>query len=329
MSQLCDSYKRRLNYLRLSLTDRCNLRCSYCRPFETASDNEMAGPLTPREIENLARALGPLGICKIRLTGGEPTLRRDLLDIVATLNSAGHFEKIALSTNGVLLKDLAFGLKMAGINAINISVDTLDREKFANITGYDKLMDILHGIEVALTAGITSIKVNAVLMNGINDGDGINQFLQMVKVWPISVRFIELMKLGVNESSFAERYLSPLSIIERLELDGWVAQNHRLSTDGPAQIFRHHDFRGSVGFILPYSRKFCGECNRIRVDSRGRLRTCLFGKNDYSLRDLLQKEEMRSHLQDKILSLLDLKPKEHHLEMGDAGKVDGLVSIGG
>ncbi|MEI8347671.1 MAG: radical SAM protein, partial [Pseudomonadota bacterium] len=204
---LCDSFGRELSYLRLSLISKCNLNCWYCRPYEKSQEGDQSFPLNISEIKNLAKALGPLGIKKIRLTGGEPTLRNDLAKIIQALAETNYFEKIALSTNGLRLKTLARPLQSAGLHALNISVDSLDPQQYYQITGADRLSDVLEGIDASLQTGIKTIKINAVLMKGINS-ESLSSFLALIKKAPLSVRFIEFMKTENNSSLFTRLHLS-------------------------------------------------------------------------------------------------------------------------
>ena len=324
---LLDSHGRKLTYLRLSLLDKCNFRCFYCQPYEHHSEAHRASALNTVEIKNLSQALGLLGVKKIRLTGGEPTLRPDIVEIVSTLSDLGYFDKIALSTNAFALKDLAPKLKNAGLDAVNISLDALQRDKFIEATGMDKLHEVKEGIAAALAAGIATIKVNAVLMKGINDGD-LQSFLALVKDAPISMRFIEFMRTGNNADHYAKFFVSTDLFRAQLELMGWMEVPKGFG-DGPAKVFSHPDYIGTMGFISPYSRKFCTDCNRLRIDSRGRLRMCLFGKMDYDLRQFMQQEDMIPLLQQHIIELINFKPKEHFLDKNDPGDTKNLLSIGG
>ena len=328
MSVLQDSYGRQFQYLRLSVTDVCNFRCVYCLPEGYSKPLNISDvPLTSREIGNLVAASATLGLWKVRLTGGEPTTRPDLLDIISTVAGTPGIRKVALSTNGYRLSQMASRLKGAGVDSLNVSVDSVDATRFKAVTGQDRLDDILKGVDAALEAGFTSIKVNAVLLKGLNEAD-FECFLAWAKRSPLSIRFIELMRTGQNEEFFRKHHLSAGELRLRLLRDGWSI-NPRGDGDGPAIEFKHPDYRGRIGLIAPYSKEFCKSCNRLRVSSFGRLRLCLFGESDVSLRPLLQSEDQREELVEKIREVIEQKPVSHLLHEGVYGNTSNLAAIGG
>ena len=231
MSLLQDPFGRRFTYLRLSITDTCNFRCVYCLP----NGNPLCGPkelLSAKEISRLVAAFAALGVIKIRLTGGEPTVRGDLLEIVSAVATAPGIEKIALTTNGYRLDRLAAGLRRSGLSSINVSVDSLDRKNFARITGHDRLEDVLKGVETATALGISPVKINVVLLRDINDGE-FDRFLQWARDRPIRIRFIELMRTLSNSALFDKHHLSADPLKDRLAHQGW-APGTRTVSDGPA-----------------------------------------------------------------------------------------------
>ena len=322
---LQDNYNRGFKYLRLSVTEVCNFRCSYCLPdgYEKTAPHNF---LSIAEIKTLATGMAALGVEKIRITGGEPTVRGDIIEIIRTLKSIDGIKTVAMTSNGYKLERDAAAYAEAGLDALNISIDSLDADKFKAITDHDRLSSILRGIEAAHEAGIKKIKVNVVLMKGWNASD-IGDYLAVIKDRPYSVRFIELMETGDNKAFFNEHHVDPTGIIGALHSDSWVEELKGV-TDGPARNFRHPNFKGSLGFITPYAKDFCTNCNRLRVSSRGGLQLCLFGEQDYDLRPYLLDEDT-SDLQDRVLAVLGLKTEGHQLHAHVTGKTRHLASIGG
>ncbi|MEO5970612.1 MAG: GTP 3',8-cyclase MoaA [Bdellovibrionia bacterium] len=327
MKSLEDGFGRRFSYLRLSITDACNLRCTYCLPNGYKRSKDFESYLSLSEIRNLANAFAELGMWKIRLTGGEPTLRRDLTDIARMLSGIPGIRKIALSTNGYQLKQTAKALLSSGISALNISVDSLIPEKFAAITGRDILKDVLAGIDAALMEGFLNIKINAVLLGGWNEED-FSLFQEWIRDRPLTVRFIELMPTGQTAHFFKKHHVSGETIRDNLLQNGWTPRA-REEGDGPAIEFKHPNYRGSMGLIAPYSKHFCSTCNRLRVTSQGGLRLCLFGEGNHSLRHLLQNEAQKEELKNLLCSILQKKEVSHYLPEGRYGINQTFSSIGG
>lgn len=323
---LQDGFGRRFHYLRLSVTDACNFRCFYCLPNGYARPEGQAEPLSEAELLRLVRGFAPLGIQKVRLTGGEPTLRRDLLSVAQGIHQIPGIERLALSTNGYRLKPLARGLLDAGIRGLNVSVNSLSRTTYRQITGQDKLPAVLEGIEEALALGFPSVKVNVVLLKGINDHE-VGDFFTWARNTPLHIRFIELMPTELNQGAQAHRLASD-SVLNRLLEEGWLRQERRVD-DGPAVEFRHPTARGSVGYIAPYDRSFCSNCNRLRVTSQGLLRLCLFGASGVSLRPLLQSDEQQMALKMRIQQLLSGKSISHRLNEGVVGETASFSVMGG
>lgn len=324
---LTDAFQRKFPYLRLSITDACNFRCQYCLPngYKKSCNNF----LSTDEIERLVRAFVDLGTIKVRLTGGEPTLRKDLEIIASRIKMIPGIQKIAMTTNGYNLKQRAKDYFEAGITALNVSIDSLDREKFHSVTGHDKLFHILKGIEVARNVGFNAVKVNTVLLRGVNDNKkDIQKFLEWIKSEGISIRFIELMQTGDNKKYFDENHVSGDTIRQIVLAEGFKTEKRKFD-DGPAVEFSHPDYKGKIGLIAPYSKDFCKSCNRLRVTARGDLRLCLFGELGYSLRDFLDSDEKLPLLQNKILELLHVKKESHTLHQGKTGLTTHLASLGG
>jgi len=284
---LNDRLDRNFQYLRLSITDVCNFKCNYCLPDGYQKPTHREAALTVAEIKNLVAGFAELGFFKVRLTGGEPTTRSDILEIIAAVADTPGIRQVALTTNGYRLKSLVKDLRTAGVSLLNVSIDSLDPERFEKITGRAGILSqILSGIDEALTLGFESVKINVVLLGGMNDQD-VDTFIDWTKDLLISVRFIELMRTGKNYELFRQRHLSGGEIQHRLRVRGWIPREQGVGA-GPAKVYTTASHLGSVGIIAPYSKDFCVSCNRLRVSSLGALRLCLFGDSDFSLRGLLQ-----------------------------------------
>lgn len=322
---LADSFGRTFSYLRLSVEDACDFRCRYCLPNGYHKE-EPEPPLSVDEIRRLVAAFAGMGFWKVRLTGGEPTVRKDILEIAETVARTPGVKRVALSTNGARLAALAGGLAKAGVSAVNVSIDSLDRARFADVTGRDELPRILEGVDRALAAGMT-VKINAVLMKGVNDGE-FADFVGLTRERPLDVRFIELMPVADNMPFFAERHLKAASLVDYLVADGWT-ESPRAVADGPARRFTKPGHAGAVGVIAPYAKDFCASCNRLRITSRGRLRLCLFAEGEHSLRSFLQSDDQLGPLQASVRSLLGLKEDSHHLPDGKIGDTRHFAAIGG
>ena len=268
-----------------------------------------------------------MGTEKIRLTGGEPTLRKDFISIAESIANIDGIRQLAVTTNGYrMAKDVA-DWKKAGITSINVSVDSLDPKMFHQITGINKFDDVMRGIDRAFEVGYNKVKVNSVLMKNLNDKE-FEQFLVWVKDRPIQMRFIELMQTGEMDSFFDKFHLSGLVLADKLLQNGWQLQ-HKSHTDGPAKVFTHPDYAGEIGLIMPYEKNFCASCNRLRVSAKGKLHLCLFGEEGIELRDLLQSHEQQDILQARIFAALQGKREHHYLHIGDSGVRNHLASIGG
>ncbi|EKP0306265.1 GTP 3',8-cyclase MoaA [Aeromonas veronii] len=326
MLPLEDGFSRRFYYLRLSVTDVCNFRCTYCLPDGYRPQGRKSF-LSVDEIRRIVGGFAAMGTRKVRLTGGEPSLRRDFTSIIDAVAGTPGIEKVAMTTNGYRLKERAREWFDAGLTAINVSVDSLDPRQFHQITGENKLAEIMEGIEAALAAGFTSVKINAVLLKGLNDYQ-LDAFLGWIRHKPIELRFIELMQTGEMDTLFRDHHVSGEQIKQRLLDSGWV-QQLRGKDDGPAQVFMHPESQGGVGLIMPYSKDFCAGCNRLRVSSVGKLHLCLFGDNGVELRDLLGADSQQEALQQRIRSALSGKAATHRLHEGNAGATPHLASIGG
>lgn len=326
MAALVDRFGRSFPYLRLSLTEACNYRCSYCLPDGYQADGRPRF-LELDEIRRLVRGFAATGMSKIRLTGGEPTLRKDLLPIVATVASVPGIRRIAITTNGTLLPRHVTAWREAGLTALNVSLDTLDAARFHDITGHDRFAEVTEGVEMALGLGFDSVKLNAVLLRGRND-DELPAWFEYLRGRDVAIRFIELMRTGDN-LDFFERHHVRAEVLEQQLVDaGWTLRP-RAPDAGPAREYAHPDYRGRVGIIAPYSKDFCAGCNRLRVTARGDLRLCLFGDFGIGLRHLLQTDDDFDALVARISTQLGLKAAGHGLHQGETGLTPHLASIGG
>lgn len=322
---LIDQHDREFSYLRLSITEVCNYSCNYCLPDGYQCDSKTQ-PLTVDEIKNLIAVLAKKGIKKVRITGGEPSLRKDLSDIIRVVKSTPGIEQVALTTNGYKLEENIADWVDAGLDSINVSVDSLDPEIFKHITGHNRLSKILSGLKKAESLNMRSIKVNAVLLKEYNL-DQFDQFVNWMKDTPYSLRFIELMETSDNRAYFHKNHVSGESIEERLQASGWTKRN-RSQLAGPAKEYTHPDYQGSMGLIMPYSKDFCASCNRLRVSSTGKLHLCLFGESGYDLRDLLDNKRT-AELSQHVDQCLSNKTPQHNLADNNTGSTRHLAMLGG
>ena len=329
MGALTDSFGRTFPYIRLSITDVCNFKCGYCLPNGYFKQENKPGFLTLDEISNLVSALSELGVSKIRLTGGEPTVRKDFFDILKNIKSKGKINNLVMTTNGYKLNQIADQLIKDGINGINISIDSLDRNKFKEITGHDRLPQILEGIKILQDKGFANIKVNAVLLKNINDSEAdFDSWEQFVKENAIDFRYIELMQTGDSLEYFKKYHVSASVFKNYLKKKNWN-EVARVADAGPSINFVHSNYKGKFGIIAPYSKNFCKTCNRLRITAKGELRLCLFGNTGTNLRPLLQSPDQKNELKILILKQLNFKKESHYLELGDTGITPHLASIGG
>ena len=322
---LMDRFARRFTYLRLSLTENCNFRCDYCLPDGPDCTSRQAELSVP-EIRRLVTAFAALGTRKVRLTGGEPCLRKDLLEVIQTVKAVPGIEEVAITTNGYRLQRDLPAWREAGVDAINVSVDSLDPSTFHLITGQNRLPAILDGIDQAIALGIPKVKVNSVLLKGYNGG-ALPDFLEYIRNRKVSLRFIELMRTNDNVPYYQRHHISGQSIKDQLLVEGWQ-QCIKANTAGPAQEFWHPDYQGKLGLIMPYSRDFCDDCNRLRVSSLGQLFLCLFTENHQDLRHYLQSDDtapLQAALQQFVLS----KKATHGLHAQESGATRHLAMIGG
>ncbi|MCI0434695.1 MAG: GTP 3',8-cyclase MoaA [Gemmatimonadetes bacterium] len=319
-----DGFGRRIEYLRISVTDKCNLRCVYCMPEGGLPWLRRADLLTYEEIESIVRTMAGMGLKRVRITGGEPLVRRDLPTLIRAIAAVPGIEDIALSTNAVLLADLADELRDAGIRRVNISLDSLQPERIDAIARRPgSHTGILAGIEAAERAGLHPIKINTVVMRGRND-DELEGFARVTIERPWHVRFIEVMPVGENLGVSAGEFVSALEMLERVRRIGALEPVAGPEGNGPATYFRFPAAAGTVGVITPMSHNYCERCNRMRLTADGRLRPCLFGHIETNLRDPLRRSEPLVPL---IEHTLRIKPERHHLVQGSASGSGGLLAL--
>lgn len=324
MINLTDGYNRSFSYLRLSITDLCNFNCKYCLPDSQKFAKKDSLSLV--EINNLIASFSYLGISKVRLTGGEPTIRKDFLDIGAVISSFSNIKSLVFTTNGYKLHKIAQSVKDVGFTGVNISLDSLDKEKFFVITNKNYFNNVVNGIFSAIDVGLT-VKVNVVLSNFFSFFDFEN-FYSLVKYKKLVIRFIDQMEtLSIKRDNSS--VFNSFCLISFLKRCGWVQSYNSDVFSGPAVMFEHPDFLGKLGFISPYSNSFCKSCNRLRVSSSGDLFLCLFGGTGYSLKDFLDSEYKRYDLINFIVDKVKLKSKSHFLHDKKFGVLNTFSSIGG
>lgn len=320
-----DGSQRRFTYLRLSVTEACNFRCNYCLPDGYCPSTTDA-PLSLPEIETLVQAFALCGTRKVRITGGEPTLRKDLAQIIQICKQTPGIEKVALTSNGYRLTRQLPDYVNAGLDQLNLSADSLRPESFRLITGHDKLQQVLDALQLANRLGMRNTKLNTVLLKGYNL-DQLEDFFKLIRREPITLRFIELMNTGDNTEYYRAQHVAGQHIMDALNAEGWV-QKVRGQDAGPAVEFTHPDYAGNLGFILPYSKNFCASCNRLRMSSHGKLHPCLFGDEGIDLRPLL-KDQNPPAVADAIRAGLQFKPAGHRLAEGHTGHTRHLAMLGG
>ena len=330
MNILKDSFGRKFPYIRLSISDVCNFKCGYCLPDGykiDKSDNRTF--INTEEIKRLAKALSELGVSKIRLTGGEPTIRKDFFEIIKIIKENSGIKKTVITTNGYKLDKIANDIKNSGLDGINISIDSLDPKTFKKITGHDRLEEILRGIKNLQKLNFKNIKINAVLLKGINDSEqDFDSWAQFIKNNEIDFRYIELMQTGDNLDYFNKYHVPSKKFVDYLNNNNWIIQTFGKDA-GPAKNYLNPKFKGKFGVIAPYSKDFCKSCNRLRITAKGDLRLCLFGNTGINIRHLMQKDNQIEELKDLILKQLNFKKESHYLEIGETGLTKNLSTTGG
>lgn len=308
MEQLADSFGRKHSYLRISVTDRCNLRCRYCMPADGLEWIPKSDVLRFEEIERLARLFVGMGVTKLRLTGGEPTVRKGITDLIGRLAAIAPALPVWMTTNGTTLESQARNYHRAGLTGLNVSLDSLQREKYLSITRRDELPRLLKGIDAALEAGFEEVKLNVVVMAGVND-DELHDFVVLAKERPLHVRFIEFMPFEGNGWSDAQLFPYKAmrgTIAERFELERLPGDVSDVGKD-----FRIEGFEGKIGFVTSMTQPFCEGCNRIRLTAEGGLKTCLFARAERDLRTPMRNGATDEDLAEIVRSALSLKWRGH------------------
>lgn len=317
---MIDAYKRKINYLRVSVTDLCNLRCKYCMPEGGILKKDHLEILSIEEMEEIIGVFEKMGITKLRFTGGEPLVKKGLPQLIRYASKLPNINDISITTNGILLEEYAYELKKAGLNRVNISLDSLNAEKFKEMSRGGNLNRVLSGIEKAREVGLTPIKINVVLIGGFNDVE-IPNFIEWTKEG-IDVRFIELMPIGMVANWAKPHFISNKRVLEMVPELERLAVKDKSAT---ASYYKKPGYTGKVGLISPISCKFCQYCNRIRLTSDGKLRFCLHSDEELDLKRIL---ENRESLENKIMQYIMQKPKQHQLELEKYIK-RAMSSVGG
>ncbi|MCA9251987.1 MAG: GTP 3',8-cyclase MoaA [Phycisphaerae bacterium] len=326
-----DRYDRNINYLRISVIDHCNFRCVYCMPLDTSKYVSSAGLLTPEEIERVVRSAADIGFEKVRLTGGEPTLRSDLLDIVERIAKVDGIKDLSMTTNGVLLPRMAKALASAGLNRVNVHIDSLDPQRFAKLMRFGTFSEAWAGLEAAEAAGLTPIKINAVVVRGYNEEDVVDLArLTIDKPW--TVRFIELMPLGNNECArlAKDNFVPSSDSMRRIETAiGRLTPVGNQNLADESVNYRLPDAEGIVGFISPVSNPYCGTCNRMRLTADGRFHLCLLNDDELDVRAALRSGKGDAEVREILLNAVRQKPTGHRLHEGISTAQRSMFQIGG
>lgn len=327
--KLIDNNNRTINYLRVSITDRCNLRCKYCMPEEGIHFQPHSKIMTYEEILRIIGLAVEKGVRKVRVTGGEPFVRKGVVDFIKRLYEIEQIEEVSITTNGVLLGAYAEQIRKNGIGRINISLDSLRPARFHEITGRDYFDRVWEGIETAERIGFSPIKINVVAMRGVND-DEIIDFARLTVERPFHVRFIEIMPFVEQRSWSSNKYLSVDEIKDQINTFGRLVPVPAGALDGPARRFRLEGGKGEIGFIGAFSHRFCDRCNRLRLTANGYLRSCLFSDEEIDIKTPLRQGKDDAHILDLMKKAIETKPGGHCLLTPEPRKcVRQMSSIGG
>lgn len=319
---MIDRCGRDIDYLRISLTDRCNLRCVYCMPEEGVKKKTHDEIIRFEQILNIVRIAASIGIRKIRYTGGEPLILKNLDYLIGETSKIPEIKDIAITTNGILLYDLAEDLKKAGLKRVNISLDTLKEDKYKFITRGGDINKVLKAIEKCINIGLSPVKINAVLIRGIND-DEVGDFINLTRELPIEIRFIELMPIGQGERLYEKGFMSSSEVISMFP-QLMPLESIKSST---SLLYKLKNSKGRIGFISPLSCKFCKECNRIRLTSVGTIKPCLHSSQEVNLREYLDNEVLLTSM---LKNAIYNKPTQHHLEYNKKSQSSkAMYQIGG
>ena len=326
--ELRDTFSRVIDYMRISITDRCNLRCVYCMPQKGVDLFEHKEILSYEEILRVVGVAASLGVRKIRITGGEPLVRKNILHLISSLKNISGIEDISLTTNGILLEKYAGGLAEAGLNRINVSLDSLLTDRYKEITRGGDISPVMKGIDAAEKAGLLPLKINMVPIRHLND-DEIAHFALMTLNTPRHVRFIEFMPIGSRDLWNDEIYISTDEIRKTVEKIGpLIPVRHRKA--GPARYFRFEGAPGVIGFISALTHHFCGDCNRLRLTADGRLRPCLFSETEIDLKPALRKQSSDREIERLLRLAIEVKPEGHNIDQrDDLSSLKNMSRIGG
>jgi cyclic pyranopterin phosphate synthase len=316
MNGLTDRFSRTIDYMRVSVTDRCNLRCIYCMPPEGLSPMEHRDILRYEEIVRVLRVAAGIGVRKIRITGGEPLVRKNIPYLIQLIRDIDGIKDLSLTTNGTLLEKYAGELAAAGLNRVNVSLDSLKPDRYREITRGGDIDAVFKGIEAARKAGLVPVKINMVPIRGLND-DEITDFAGMTLDSPYQVRFIEFMPFGTRGLWKPERFIPAGEIRSVVETAGRLSPV-KLRKSGPARYFKFDSAAGVIGFISPLSNHFCGECNRLRLTADGKLRPCLFSETEIDLKPALRSDGPDKEIERLIRLSIEVKPKGHNIRLQDA-----------
>ena len=324
-SLLTDGFSRRLTYLRLSITDFCNFRCEYCLP-NGYQGKRPTDELSVAEIDTLLRGFAQVGTQKVRITGGEPSIRRDVTAIIETARQTEGIRTVAMTSNGYKLGKHVAGWQAAGLNQLNISMDSFDADTFHKMTGFDSLPQLMRDMDQLLDATDIRLKINSILM-AETAMQNLEDAMRYIKNRPVTYRFIEFMQTSDNANLFFAQHAHAKSVTETLLAQGWQPET-RYFTDGPAIEYSHPDYLGRIGIIAPYAEHFCDSCNRLRVSSQGKVHLCLFDQANYDIRPHLEQDDVAG-LVAALYNLMPIKPEHHHLHEANSGMMNNLSMIGG
>lgn len=313
---MLDNFQRKINYLRVSVTDRCNFRCVYCMPPEGVKFTPHQEILSLEEISRVVDAASDIGITKVRITGGEPLVRKNILDLFRYISANPCIDDISLTTNGVLFSDMAEDLKKSGLNRVNFSLDSLNPDTFKEVTRVGNFPDVWRGINKALELNLHPVKLNVVAVRGVNEQE-FGDFARLSRELPLHIRFIELMPIGECNPWAVGNFIKAEEILQRLQEEfGPLETKIKIIGSGPAQYYRLPGAKGTIGVITAMSNHFCHSCNRLRLTANGQLRPCLYGKQEFDLKTALRSGAGRQELADLIARAIRYKPSQHHMEEG-------------
>lgn len=322
---LTDGFSRRLTYLRLSITDFCNFRCEYCLP-NGYQGKRPTDELSVAEIKTLIQGFAQVGTKKVRITGGEPSIRRDVVEIIETIKNTAGIDMVAMTSNGYKLGKHLANWQAAGLNQLNISMDSFDADTFHKMTGFNTQPQLIADMDTLLATTDIKLKINSVLM-AETAFQNLLDAMDYVKERAVTFRFIEFMQTSDNSDLFFAQHAQSDRITDYLLERGWQAQD-RGSADGPAIEYSHADYTGRIGMIAPYAAHFCDNCNRLRVSSQGKVHLCLFDEGNYDIRHYLQNNDVQG-LANTLHSFMPIKPEHHHLHDNNSGMMHNLSIIGG